>query len=90
MVRGVVVVVLKVVEETGTGLVVRVLVVTGEGRNAIVVVGRTVVLRVVGLAVVVRRVVRLVTGGKIVVLTVGRLVVVVDVSRLIVEDEVTS
>ncbi len=82
MVRGAVVVGLKVVEETGTGLVVRVLVVTGEGRNVVVVVGRTVVLRVVGLAVVVRTVVRLVT--------VGRLVVVVDVSRLVVEDEVTS
>ncbi len=90
MVRGVVVVGLKVVEETGTGLVVRVLVITGEGRSVVVVVGRTVVLRVVGLAVVVRTVVRLVTGGKVVVLTVGRLVVVVDVSRLVVEDELIS
>ena len=90
MVRGVVVVGLKVVEETGTGLVVRFLVVTGEGRSVVVVVVRTVVLRVVGLAVVVRTVVRQVTGGKVVVLRVGRLVVVVDVSRLVVEDEVTS
>ena len=78
------------VEETGTGLVVRVLVVTGEGRSVVVVVVRTVVLRVVGLAVVVRTVVRLVTGGNVVVLTVGRLVVVVDVSRLVVGNEVTS
>ena len=86
MVRGAVVVGLNVVEETGTGPVVRVLVVTGEGRNVVVVVGRTVVLRVVGLTVVVR----LVTGDKVVVLMVGRLVVIVDVFRLVVEDEVTS
>jgi hypothetical protein len=88
--RGVVVANFKVLEGTGTGLVVRVLVVTGEGRSVVVVVGRTVVLRVVGFTVVGRLVVRLVTGGKVVVLTVGRLVVVVDVSRLVVEDEVTS
>ncbi len=78
------------VEETVTGLVVRVLVVTGEVRSVVVVVERTVLRRVVGLAVVVRTVVRLVTGGSVVVLTVGRLVVVVDVSRRVVEDEVTS
>ncbi len=81
---------LKVVEETGTGLVVRVLVVTVEVRSVVVEIGRTVVRRVVGLTVVVRTVVRLVKGGNVVVLTVERLVVVVDVSRLVVEDEVTS
>ena len=78
------------VEETVTGLVVRVLVVTGEVRSVVVVVERTVVRRVVGLTAVVQTVVRLVTGGSVVVLTVGRLVVVVDVSRRVVEDEVTS
>ncbi len=88
--RGVVVAGLKVVEETGTGLVIRDLVVTGEGRSVVVVVGRTVVLRVVGFTVVGRLVVRLVKEGKVVVLTVGRLVVVVVVSRLVVENEVTS
>ncbi len=88
--RGVVVAGLGVVEWERTGLVVRALVVTGEGRGVAVVVVRTVVLRVVGFTVVGRLVVRLVTGGKVVVLTVGRLVVVVVVSRLVVEDEVTS
>ncbi len=73
-----------------TGTVIRLLVVTGEGRSVVVVTGRTVVRRVVGLTVVVRMVVRLVTGGDVVVLTVERLGVVVDVSRLVVEDEVTS
>ncbi len=90
VVRDVVVVGLKVVEDTVTGMVIRLLVVTGEGRSVVVVTRRTVVLRVVGLTVVVRTVVRLVTGGKVVVLTVERLVVVVDVSRLVVEDEVRS
>ena len=47
MERGVVVAGLKVVEDTGTGLVVRGLVVTVEGRSVVVVVGQTVVLRVV-------------------------------------------
>jgi len=69
-----------------TGTVIRLLLVTGEGRSVVVVTGRTVVRRVVGLTVVVRTVVRLVTGGKVVVLMVGRLVVVVDVSRLVVGD----
>ena len=78
VIRSVVVAGLKVVE------------VTGEGRSVVVVVGRTVVLRVVGFTVVGRLVVRLVTGSKVVVLTVGRLVVVVVVSRLVVEEEVTS
>ncbi len=87
--RGVVVAGLGVVEGEETGLVVRALVVTGEGRGVVVVV-RTVVFRIVGFTVVGRLVVRLTTGGKVVVLTVGRLVVVVVVSRLVVEDEVTS
>ena len=76
--------------DTVTGTVIRLLLVTGEGRSVVVVTERTVVRRVVGLTVVVRTVVRLVTGGKVVVLMVGRLVVVVDVSRLVVGDEVTS
>ena len=81
---------LGVVEGGATGLVVRALVVTGEGRGKAVVVVRTVVFRVVVFTVVGRLVVRLVTGGKVIVLTVGRLVVEVVVSRLGVEDEVTS
>jgi hypothetical protein len=81
---------LGVVEGEATGPVVRALVVTGEGRGVVAVVGRTVVFRVVGFIVVGRLVVRLVTGGKVVVLTVRRLVVGVVVSRLVVEDEVTS
>jgi hypothetical protein len=88
--RGVVVAGLGVVEGKATGLVVRALVVTEEGRGVVVVVVRTVVFRVVGFKVVGRLVVRLVTGGKVVVLTVGRLVVEVVVSRLVVEEEVTS
>ena len=87
---GVIVVGLGVVEGEVTGLVVRALVVTGEGRGVAVVVVRTVVFRVVVFTVVGRLVVRLVTGGKVVVLTVGRLVVEVVVSRLVVEEEVTS
>ncbi len=90
VIRGVVVAGLGVVEGETTGLMVRALAVTGEGRGVVVVVGRTVVFHVVGFPVVGRLVVRLVTGGKVVVLTVGRLVVVVVVSRLVVEDEVTS
>ncbi len=88
--RGVVVAGLEVVEGEETGLVVRALVVTREGRGVAVVVVRTVVFRVVVFKVVGRLVVRLVTGGKVVVLTVGRLVVEVVVSRLVVEEEVTS
>ena len=56
--RGVVVAGLKVVEGEATGLVVRALVVTGEGRGVAVVVVRTVVLRVVVFAAVGRLVVR--------------------------------
>jgi hypothetical protein len=88
--RGVVVAGLRVVEGEAAGLVVRALVVTGEGRSVAVVVVRTVVFRVVDFEVVGRLVVRLVTGGTVVVLTVGRLVVEVVVSRLVVEEEVTS
>jgi hypothetical protein len=88
--RGVVVVALGVVEGGATELVVRALIVTGEGRGIAVVVVRTVVFRVAVFTVVGRLVVRLVTGGKVVVLTVGRLVVEVVVSRLVVEEDVTS
>jgi hypothetical protein len=88
--RGVVVADLGVVEGEVTGLVVRALVVTGEGRSVAVVVVRTVVFRVVVFTVVGRLVVRLVTGGKVVVVTVGRLVVEVVVSCPVVEEEVTS
>ncbi len=90
MTRGVVVAGLGVVEGEATGPVVRALVVSGEGRGVVIVVGLTVVFRVVSFILVGRLVVRLVTGGKVVVLTVGRLVVVVVVSRLVEEDEVTS
>ncbi len=88
--RGVVVAGLGVVEGEAIRLVVRTLVVTGEGRGVAVVVVRTVVFRVAVFIVVGRLVVCLVTGGKVVVLTVGRLVVEVVVSRLVVEEEVTS
>ncbi len=67
--------------DTVTGTVIRLLLVTGEGRSVVVVTGRIVVRRVVGLTVVVRTVVRLVTGGKVVVLMVGRLVLPVNFAQ---------
>ncbi len=88
--RGVVVVVLEVVEGGVTVLVLRSFVVTGIERGVISVVGRTVGFRVVVFGVVGRLVVRLVTGGRVIVLTVVRLVVEVDVPRLVVEGDETS
>ncbi len=88
--RGIVVVVLEVVEGEVTVVVLRALVVTGMERGVAGVVVRTVVFRVVVFGVVGRLVVRLVTGGRVVVLTVARLVVEVDVLRPVVEGDVTS